>query len=42
MINGIVHLNKMNLAPRRDESHAAIQEMLFPSSPPPKLIRYES
>ena len=41
-VNAVMHLRRMQLAQRKDESHSAITEMLYPSAPPPKLIRYES
>jgi hypothetical protein len=37
MINGIVHLRKMSLAPRREDSHYAIERMLYPDSQRRKL-----
>jgi hypothetical protein len=39
-INGIVHLRKMSLAPRREDSHYAIEEMLYPSQQH-KRLNYE-
>lgn len=40
-INGIIHLRRMQLAQRKDESHAAIEAMLYPQKPPPRRL-YES
>ncbi len=40
-VNAIIHLRRMQLAQRRDESHAAINEMLFPSAPQ-RRPHYES
>jgi predicted phage terminase large subunit-like protein len=41
-INGIIHLSRMGLAVRKDESHAAFEERMFPSAPPPRRLHYES
>ena len=41
-VNGIIHLRRMGLAQRKDESHHAIEEMLYPSKPPPQRPHYES
>jgi len=41
-INAVIHLRRMALAQRKDESHAAIENMLFPSTPPPQRRHYES
>jgi phage terminase large subunit-like protein len=41
-INGIVHLRRMALAQRKDESHQAIENLLFPSKPQKAIKHYES
>lgn len=41
-INGIIHLSKMSLAPRKEESHAAFEEQMYPSTPPRRLAHYET
>ena len=40
-VQAITHLRRMNFAQRKDESHAAIENMLFPPAPK-KRLHYES
>ena len=40
-VAAVRHLNRMGMARRRDESHAAIEEMIYPSIGPPKRLGYE-
>ena len=40
-VQAITHLRRMNFAQRKDESHAAIESMLFPPAPK-KRLHYES
>ena len=41
-INAVMHLARMNLAVRKDESHAAFEEQMFPSTPPRRMAHYET
>jgi hypothetical protein len=41
-INAVMHLRRMSLAPRKDESHAAFEEQMWPSNPPRRMAHYET
>lgn len=41
-VNAIIHLRRMALAPRKDESHAVFEEQMWPSTPPRRLLHYET
>ena len=41
-MQAITHLRRMGIAQRKDESHAAFQELMLPSRPKKSIIRYEA
>src|ERR1035437_8579068 len=41
-MQAITHLRRMGIAQRKDESHAAFQELMLPSHPKKSIIRYEA
>lgn len=41
-VNALTHLRRMSLAPRKEESHAAFEEMMFPSTPQRRVAHYET
>lgn len=41
-ISAVIVLSRMGLAVRKDESHAAFEERMYPSAPPARRLHYES